>query len=269
MSELLRIVQDHIDRTGVSEAGFSRRIGAAPQTVNAWKQRGIRGLPDARLLHGVSDVTGRPYSEVLNAALIDMGYVAAGSNHAAISTSDFVELVLLIDEVYYNAEQTDVSITEEAELDDISAMIAEFEDFRYSAQDLSRFADQLMVAVYGSEDAAKRARQQARREQRRRQIAMRERGSKLDARSATPPLPIEVPGATDSDPHGEFGPNRHKPLKQYETHEVDPGLDSVRPEDEKQSDYAKVARTRDPRVRPEIPDEPDWPADPEGPEGGA
>lgn len=74
MGELYRIVQDHLDRYGVREAEFARRIGTGPQTVNNWKNRGVRKLPDRRLLEAVAEVTGASYSQVLAAALIDSGY---------------------------------------------------------------------------------------------------------------------------------------------------------------------------------------------------
>lgn len=72
---LYAIVQQHLDDYGVTEAEFARRIGTSPQTVNSWKQRGVRSLPDKQLLVGVSDVTRRPYDEVLSAALHDAGYL--------------------------------------------------------------------------------------------------------------------------------------------------------------------------------------------------
>lgn len=73
VSELMKLVQAHLDKYGVKEAEFARRIGTAPQTVSNWKARGTT-LPSRRLLEGVAAVTGLPYQRVLDAALIDAGY---------------------------------------------------------------------------------------------------------------------------------------------------------------------------------------------------
>lgn len=75
MSSLWRIIQAHLDAYGVTEAEFARRIGTSPQTVSSWKKRGLRTLPDKRLLVGVSDVTRRSYDEVLDAVLHDIRYL--------------------------------------------------------------------------------------------------------------------------------------------------------------------------------------------------
>ena len=72
---LWQIIQEHLDAYGVREAEFARRIGTSPQTVNSWKKRGVRSLPDKALLVGVSEVTRRPYDEVLTAVLFDISYL--------------------------------------------------------------------------------------------------------------------------------------------------------------------------------------------------
>lgn len=73
VSELMKLVQAHLNKYGVKEAEFARRIGTAPQTVANWKSRGTT-LPSRRLLEGVAAVIGLPYQRVLDAALIDAGY---------------------------------------------------------------------------------------------------------------------------------------------------------------------------------------------------
>lgn len=67
------LIQTHLDKYGVKEAEFARRIGTSPQTVSNWKLRGTT-LPTRRLLEGVAEVTGLPYPTVLGAALADAGY---------------------------------------------------------------------------------------------------------------------------------------------------------------------------------------------------
>lgn len=73
MTELMRIIQAHLDRYGVSRAEFARRAGTTPQTVNNWRHQ-LKSLPDAAHLRGVAEVTGVPYLIVLDAALVDAGY---------------------------------------------------------------------------------------------------------------------------------------------------------------------------------------------------
>lgn len=73
MGHLYAIVQAHIDKYGVREAELARRIGTQPQTVNSWKKRGVRAVPSRHLMANLAEVTGRPYVEVLRAALIDAG----------------------------------------------------------------------------------------------------------------------------------------------------------------------------------------------------
>ena len=79
MGELWSIIQGHLDRYGVREAAFARRMGTGPQTINAWKMRGLKRLPERWLLNAVARETGTPYSAVLHAALIDTGYLSDGS----------------------------------------------------------------------------------------------------------------------------------------------------------------------------------------------
>lgn len=73
MSELMRLIQAHLDKYGVSRAEFARRAGTTPQTVQNWKNR-PGTLPKPEHLRGVADVIGVPFQVVLNAALADAGY---------------------------------------------------------------------------------------------------------------------------------------------------------------------------------------------------
>jgi hypothetical protein len=51
-------------------------MGTGPQTINAWKVRGLKRLPERHLLEAVARETGTPYAVVLQAALVDTGYAA-------------------------------------------------------------------------------------------------------------------------------------------------------------------------------------------------
>lgn len=73
MPELMRLIQGHLDRYGVTRAEFARRIGTRPQTVQNWKDKPDI-LPNTELLRGVANVVDAPYLIVLDAALVDSGY---------------------------------------------------------------------------------------------------------------------------------------------------------------------------------------------------
>lgn len=71
--ELMRLIEGHLDRYGVTRAEFARRIGTRPQTIQNWKDK-TTILPQAELLRGVANVIDAPYLIVLDAALVDSGY---------------------------------------------------------------------------------------------------------------------------------------------------------------------------------------------------
>lgn len=79
MGELWGIIQAHLDRYGVTDAAFARRMGAPAQTLNGWKNQGLRRLPGRHLLEAVARETSTPYAEVLAAALVDIGYASPTS----------------------------------------------------------------------------------------------------------------------------------------------------------------------------------------------
>lgn len=73
--ELWSIIQAHLDRYGVYEAVFARRMGTKPQTINTWKILGVKRLPERWLLEAVAREAAVPYEAVLRAALVDSGYL--------------------------------------------------------------------------------------------------------------------------------------------------------------------------------------------------
>lgn len=104
VSELYDIVQRHQDRWGPSAAEIARRIGAQPQTVSAWKTRGLTALPEKRFLVALAELTHTPYGDVLTAALRDCGYLplepAKESAHERPTTTESpaVEVTADLDE---------------------------------------------------------------------------------------------------------------------------------------------------------------------------
>jgi hypothetical protein len=77
MGEFWGIIQAHLDRYGVREAAFARKIGTVSQTTSNWKHRGLAQLPKRELLEAVARETSTPYEVVLGAVLVDIGYLTS------------------------------------------------------------------------------------------------------------------------------------------------------------------------------------------------
>lgn len=75
VSELVRLIDDYKDRHGQpSDASIARAIGVAPQTVNSWRKRGIKELPDDAALRRLAQLLNLPHQDyVLQVALFDIG----------------------------------------------------------------------------------------------------------------------------------------------------------------------------------------------------
>ena len=74
MGALMALIQEHLDRHGVTRSEFARRAGTHPQTVQNWKDK-PGTLPRPQHLRSVAKVIGKPYRVVLDAALLDSGYL--------------------------------------------------------------------------------------------------------------------------------------------------------------------------------------------------
>lgn len=76
MSELLAIIDAYKETHGQpSDASIARAVGIAPQTLNSWRKRGIRELPARESLQKLSQFMNVRYIDVLDAVLIDTGYM--------------------------------------------------------------------------------------------------------------------------------------------------------------------------------------------------
>jgi len=75
MGYLYDIAQRHLDAYGVRAAALAKRMGTAPQTLDSWKNRGLKELPDQWLLEALARETRTPYGDVLTAVLRDIGYL--------------------------------------------------------------------------------------------------------------------------------------------------------------------------------------------------
>lgn len=76
ISRLAALIDTHKDTHGISDAELARRIGMTRENLRLWRTGGLRRLPDRDNLAAVAKIIGKPYREVLNAALLDTGYLA-------------------------------------------------------------------------------------------------------------------------------------------------------------------------------------------------
>ena len=75
MGYLWNIAQTHMDAYGVRAAALARLMGTKPQTLDSWKNRGLKKLPEKRLLEALARVTNTRYRDVLMAVLRDIDYL--------------------------------------------------------------------------------------------------------------------------------------------------------------------------------------------------
>jgi len=75
MSYLYDIAQRHLDKYGVRAAALAKRMGTSPQTLDSWKHREPKRLPEKWLLEALAWETRTPYDVVLTAALRDIDYL--------------------------------------------------------------------------------------------------------------------------------------------------------------------------------------------------
>lgn len=186
MSQLWQIIQKHLDETGVREAEFARRIGTSPTTVNSWKNRGVRNLPDRRLLQSVAEVTGVRYNDVLRAVLVDIGYLQAGQelsggrrHHGAweLGPEILVRMVLAAQDADVAAQHA-AQYTEE---DDFDEVISEAENTATAVDELVSIVRDVAELGVGGRAALLLAIDKERTRQREIQRERREKARKVAA----------------------------------------------------------------------------------------
>lgn len=78
MGHLIRLIDHYRDNHGQpSEASIGRAIGVSGKTINAWRNRGVRQLPEKETLRALAEFLNVPYQTVLLAAAADAGYIDA------------------------------------------------------------------------------------------------------------------------------------------------------------------------------------------------
>lgn len=75
MSELKDLIDTYVDRHGSSYRAVSERLSWSHGTISGWFQRGRTYPPSAADLRALAVQIQVPYKQVLNAALLDWGYL--------------------------------------------------------------------------------------------------------------------------------------------------------------------------------------------------
>jgi transcriptional regulator with XRE-family HTH domain len=68
-----------------SDAEIARRVGMTKANLSQWRSKGVRGWPTRANLDALASTLGRPYREVLDAALADTGYADADVSTPAVA----------------------------------------------------------------------------------------------------------------------------------------------------------------------------------------
>ncbi|QDP44163.1 immunity repressor [Gordonia phage JuJu] len=204
MSELWEIIQTHLDQTGVREAEFARRIGTSPTTVNSWKNRGVRSLPERRLLQAVADeIDGVKYRDVLAAVLTDIGYadpsLATGRrHHGAWELGPELMVRLAMEAKGVESDAWTASLLTDD--DDIDEIISTTEELTRSAEELAETAQE--VAKLGVGGAAYL--ELAVEEERKRRRAVRE-ASRSVGRRLSRPRSVARPSSSEAEVRPDDG----------------------------------------------------------------
>lgn len=79
MSRLIALIDEYKEAHGQpSDSSIARAIGSAPQTISSWRKRGLRGLPDRKILEALAEFMHVDYNDVvLPAVLVDIGWADA------------------------------------------------------------------------------------------------------------------------------------------------------------------------------------------------
>lgn len=85
------LIQHHIDsqRYRPSERQIAKALGVSPQATSKWKA--LVGLPAKDTLVAVSRLTGVPYRDVLEAALVDIGYATVEESERDVNASPMTQ----------------------------------------------------------------------------------------------------------------------------------------------------------------------------------
>ena len=75
MTELGKIIEGHRDRHGQPPyASIARAIGIAPQTLDSWRNRGMKTLPrNNKPLRALAREVGLDYDIIAQAVAVDVG----------------------------------------------------------------------------------------------------------------------------------------------------------------------------------------------------
>lgn len=79
MGELINVIDEWRDKHGrPSDASISRAISNSDKTVNAWRNHGIKAMPERETLRRLAAFLNKPIEALVMAAATDVGYFKDG-----------------------------------------------------------------------------------------------------------------------------------------------------------------------------------------------
>lgn len=96
---LLSLIDGFAVRWGLSDADVALRLAIAPDTLQEWRTRGVRRLPDRPVLEAIASALGVQYQRVLQVCLADTGYLAASTGPSAPGGAAVQELGAYADSI--------------------------------------------------------------------------------------------------------------------------------------------------------------------------
>lgn len=82
-SHLGQLIDDYKRTHSATDSGLAQRIGIARQSLIQWRTGDMASLPKAANLRALATEIGRPYRQVLAAALLDSGYLTPTEDKTA------------------------------------------------------------------------------------------------------------------------------------------------------------------------------------------
>lgn len=76
MSQLIALIDEYRDAHGAPpSSSVARAADIAPQTISAWRRKGLRELPDQDILERLAAFIRVDFEVVRDAALVDIGWM--------------------------------------------------------------------------------------------------------------------------------------------------------------------------------------------------
>lgn len=76
MSRLIAMIDEYRDTHGQpSDASIARQLGIAPQTLNSWRNRGMKEIPRPKTLQSLARLLNKTDVEIYYVVGVDTGHI--------------------------------------------------------------------------------------------------------------------------------------------------------------------------------------------------